>query len=201
MPPIAFINPTSRVLSLTATSIIFIKPIAAPIKVIIPIAAAEPVILPKKENHIEYLQTTLELLEDVQEKSLWDLLLQNRLMKYSENNILWYYFKSTKSLSEVLVNFINSNTSILEFSINSIDEIFGEKSASLLFNDVVICQTLADDKYRNIVGNLIYVYLEFTIEEISVQKVKILIEVGTIKMTAENVKFMRIAYKPNLYTL
>lgn len=45
-PPIAFINPISRVRSLTATSIIFIKPIAAPIKVIKPIKAAAVVIEP-----------------------------------------------------------------------------------------------------------------------------------------------------------
>ena len=43
----AFINPTSFVLSFTETNIIFIKPIAAPINVISPIALAAPVILLK----------------------------------------------------------------------------------------------------------------------------------------------------------
>ena len=47
-PPNAFIRPTSRVRSLTATSIIFIKPIAAPISVIKPIAAAAPCMLLSK---------------------------------------------------------------------------------------------------------------------------------------------------------
>ena len=47
-PPIALIKPTSLVLSLTATNIIFIRPIAAPIKVIIPIAPAAPLMPAKK---------------------------------------------------------------------------------------------------------------------------------------------------------
>ena len=48
VPPKALMRPTSLVRSLTATSIMFISPMAAPISVIKPIAPAEPDMLPNK---------------------------------------------------------------------------------------------------------------------------------------------------------
>lgn len=151
--------------------------------------------LSKKKDYIEYLQTQLDLLEAVHEKSLWDLLLQKKLIKYCEINILYYYFKNGNGLNESLIKFINSNSKNLEFSQNNIDESFGEGSKSSLFDDLIICETLIDDKYKNIVAEFEYEYPEFTIEEISEAKIRILIELGIIKMTAKNVAFMRKAYK------
>ena len=52
VPPIALIKPTSLVRSLTATSIIFINPMAAPIKVIIPMAPAAPLTPAKNPMNI-----------------------------------------------------------------------------------------------------------------------------------------------------
>lgn len=153
----------------------------------------------KRKEYVDFLQTQLELLEKIQEKGLWDLFLQKGLIKYSEINILHYYFKSGKGLNEVLISFINSNNIILKFSSkNQIDSIFGDDSASALFDSVIVCQTLTDDKYRNIIDELEYNYSTFSIEGIPEQKIRILIELRVVKMTAENVRFMRTAYKSQL---
>ena len=149
----------------------------------------------KKKEYIEYLQTQLDLLEEIEEISLWDLFLQKGLMQYSKSNILHYYFKSGNRLNKILISFINSSSKILEFSKDNIDESFGEESTSLLFDDVIICKTLINDKYKNILEELVYEYSKFTIEEIPEEKVRILIELGIIKMTAENIAFMRISYQ------
>lgn len=148
----------------------------------------------KRKEYVEYLQTQLELLENIQEISLWDLLLLKGLIKYSEINILHYYFKSSKGLNEILIKFINGGNRNLELSLNEIDLKFGKESASALFDDIIVCKNLIDDKYRNIIDKLGYKYSNFNIEKISVQKIKILIQLRTIKMTAENVRFMRSTY-------
>ncbi len=151
--------------------------------------------LPKREEYVEILQTQLELLGNIQEKSLWDLFLQKGLIKYSEINILYYYFKSGKGLNKILISFINGDNRTLKLSSNEIDENFGRDSASALFDSVIVCQTLTNDKYRNIINELEYEYSNFSIEEIPEQKIRILIELRIVKMTAENVRFMRTAYK------
>ncbi len=164
-------------------------------KAVLQLINNEDIALDNKNRYLEYLKIQLELLQDIQEISLWDLFLQKGLMKYSEINILEYYYKSDNGLSEALVCFINSDTSILKFSRDDIDKSFGEESSSLLFDDIIISKILIDDKYRNILAELGYNYPKFTIEEMPEEKVRILIELGIIKMTVENVVFMRKAYE------
>lgn len=151
--------------------------------------------IPKRAKYVEFLQTQLELLQDIKDINFWDLFLQKGLIKYSEINILQYYFKSSKGLNDILINFINGSNRELKLSLNEIDSKFGEKSASSLFDDVIICNSLIDDKYRNIIDELGYTYDNFNVQEIQEQKIRILIELGTIKMTAENVRFMRTTYQ------
>jgi hypothetical protein len=155
----------------------------------------EEIEISKRREYVEHLQTQLELLENIEDAGFWDLLLQKELIKYSEINILHYYFKSGKGLNEILVDFINYGNRALELSLNEIDLKFGKDSALALFKDVIICKTLIDDKYRNIIDKLGYKYSNFDIGELPVQKMKILIQLRTIKMTAENVRFMRTAYE------
>lgn len=155
--------------------------------------------LAKREKYVEYLQTSINLLEEVQETVLWDPLLEKGLIVYSEENILQYYFESGKKLSDVLIRFINSDIAYeLRFSKSSIEEMFGEDSTLSLIQDVIISKELINEKYKNFIAESDYVEPNFTIEEIQIEKVKILIELGTIKMTAENVEFIRRAYAPLL---
>ncbi|OAA85387.1 hypothetical protein [Clostridium coskatii] len=155
----------------------------------------EDIEISKRTKYVEFLQTQLELLQDIKDINFWDLFLQKGLIKYSETNILQYYFKSGKGLNDILINFINIGNKDFKLSLNEIDSKFGEKSASSLFDDVIICNSLIDDKYRNIIAELRYEYSNFCIKEISERKIKILIELRTIKMTAENVRFMRTTYQ------
>ncbi|MCB2353918.1 hypothetical protein [Clostridium estertheticum] len=156
----------------------------------------EDIALVKKSEYVEYLQTQFEFLEYIQEITLWDLFLKKGLIKYSEINILHYYFKSGNGLNEILIFLINSNSLILEFRLDEIDSKYGKGSAESLFDDILICPDLIDDRYKNIIAELGYMYSNFNIKEIPVIKMEILIQLGTIKMTTENVKFMRIAYEP-----
>lgn len=145
--------------------------------------------------YIQYLETELEPLKDINESKLWDSLLSKNILKYSEENILYYYFKKGNTLNDQLINFINSNNMHLKFSVDNIDLMFGENSASSLFDSVVLCGTISDDKYKNIIDELKYQYSSFEIEEIPGSKVKILIDLRVIQMTAGNVEFMSENYQ------
>ncbi|MDD7794124.1 YobI family P-loop NTPase [Clostridium sp. 'White wine YQ'] len=167
-------------------------------KAAIELINSEDISIPKRTLYIQCLETKLEVLKEISEPKLWDSILKERVVKYSEENILYYFFKNENQLNETLVNFINENDKYLEFSKKEIDSIFGENSAASLFGEVIVCDTISDKKYENILAELRYSYSNFDIKEISETKMKILIDLEVIKMTVENVKFMRNNYQSKL---
>ena len=51
-----------------------------------------------KKEYISFLQTVIERIETVLDKELWSMLLQEKLVNYSENNILNYFFLSKNAV-------------------------------------------------------------------------------------------------------
>lgn len=154
----------------------------------------EDISFDKKKNYIENLNTQIEKIENVKEKKLWDLLLQNELVQYTEINILYYYFNSGNGLNKILINFIQSNSKLLQFSKNNIDEEFGDNSSLSLFKDVIKCISLSNEKYTNLICELNYVCNDFIMKDMPEDKIKILIRQKVIKMTSKNFIFMRTSY-------
>lgn len=61
---------------------------------------------------------------------------------------------------------------------------------------MVICNNLDNSKYKQILVSLPFIYDQFDIAEIPDDKIAILIDTDIIRMTADNLKFMRENY-PN----
>ncbi len=155
----------------------------------------ENISIQNRSLYVQYLETELQSLKDIKELNLWDSLLIHNVIKYSEDNILYYFFEKGKKLDETLVNFINGNDKSLKFLIKHIDSILGKNSTPLLFDEVIICDKIHDNKYKNMLAHLNFYYDTFEIVGISESKVKILIDLGIIKMTADNVEFMKENYE------
>lgn len=117
--------------------------------------------LENKTEYISFLQTVIESIHDVIEKELWSLLLQRKIIKYSENNILDYFFQSEKGLDSLLVDFINTSNDNLSFDSNAIDAKFGENTASKFYSAIVTCNQLASNKYETILLSLNKSYKSF----------------------------------------
>ena len=73
---------------------------------------------------------------------------------------------------------------------------YDEKTKEKLFDSVVICNNLDNSKYEQILVSLKFIYDNFDIVEVSDDKIAILIDTDIIRMTADNLKFMRENY-PN----
>ncbi|MCM3294019.1 hypothetical protein M3661_28385 [Paenibacillus sp. MER 180] len=149
-----------------------------------------------KKTYISVLQTVITRLDDVNNSELWCLLLQRNLVVYTEDNILTYYFHSENGLDTFLVEFINGNNEELCFNTASINTVFGENATSLFFSSVVKCNKLSNERYNHILKVINWSYKSFAIQDISDEKILILINLRIIKMTAEVLLFMR-EYYPN----
>ncbi len=146
-----------------------------------------------KHSYISMLQTTIISIKEIVDCSLWSSLLDADIVRYSEHNII-NCFDSLK-LDESVISCINRCNIELNFSnIEYSDELKEE-----LFDNVIICESIENSKYKQILTSLNYRYSNFTITDISQDKMDILIDTNIIKMTANNLEFMRENYPNQKY--
>ncbi|MGL6197221.1 MAG: hypothetical protein ACRC2T_20615, partial [Thermoguttaceae bacterium] len=152
----------------------------------------------KKAQYIQYLQTELTHISDVSEENLWSIMFARPVVNYSAENILEYFFCAENGMDETLVKFINNGSESISFDYENIDETFGEESGTQFLGEVIKCLALDNKKYRSFLKSLNRTYSIFTFEGISEDKIKILIELAVIKMTTDNLFFMRKNYPNDL---
>ncbi|WP_346355639.1 hypothetical protein [Azotosporobacter soli] len=147
-----------------------------------------------KKKYINFLQTMIEEISSVANHELWGALLQQNIVKYSETNVLAYFMNSDKEIDDNLIDFINGNEEVIEFNRKTIDKRFGDGLAEKFYRKVTICDALENDKYEKILVSLEMQYKKFAYQEIDDEKISILINHKIIRMTAENLIFMREFY-------
>lgn len=141
-----------------------------------------------KKAYISVLQTVITSIKEIEDNSLWSSLLDANVVQYSECNIM-DCFKGIE-LSESVVSYINRYDIDLDFSKIEYDEDIKEK----LFDSVIICYNLSNSKYKQILTSLKFEYDNFDVVKIPGDKIIILIDANIIRMTVDNLKFMRENY-------
>ena len=141
-----------------------------------------------KQSYISVLRTTITSIKEVVDSSLWASLLDADIVQYSECNIMDCF--NTVELNESVISYINRCDINLDFSKTEYDKDIKEK----LFDSVIICNDINNSKYRQILVSLKFSYNNFDIAEISDDKLTILVDTDIIRMTADNLKFMRENY-------
>lgn len=145
-----------------------------------------------KKEYISNLQTVIGKIETVKNEKLWNLLLQHKLIVYTEDNIFHYFFKY--GLDSYLITFINSDNTMLKFNKELIDNNYGEGSFLTFFNAIVTCNELLDERYKAILQEINIRYKSFSEAEIKEEKIQILIKLNIIPMMDSVLLFMREHY-------
>lgn len=146
-----------------------------------------------KQQYIEYLKTCITLINDITDKSLWKVLIDKNLVRYSEENIV-EYFNFAKSMDNCLIDWINRNEPSLDFS--TIEDKYDEAVYSQLFDSFIRSAEITNSKYRALVSTFGWEYDFFDIEGLSDDKITILIDETIIVMNLEKLEYMRELY-PN----
>ena len=146
-----------------------------------------------KQSYISALRTTITSIKEIADSSLWSSLLDADIVQYSEYNIMDCF--NTVKLNESVISYINRYDIDLDFSKTEYDEDAKEK----LFDSVVICNGIDNSKYRQILVSLKFSYDAFDIADISDDKITILIDTNIIRMTADNLKYIRENYHNQIF--
>lgn len=145
----------------------------------------------QKHTYIHALQTVITSIKEIKDSSLWSLLLDTEIVLFSEQNIM-DYFNAMKSLDESIVSYINRCNINLDFSKTEYDS----ESKEALFDDLIVCNSIENSKYTQILLSLKFYYTDFNVSNIVNDKIFILIDTNIIRMSAETLVFIRENY-PN----
>ena len=146
-----------------------------------------------KHSYISALRTTITSIKEIADSSLWSSLLDADIVQYSEYNIMDCF--NTVKLNESVISYINRYDIDLDFSKTEYDEDAKEK----LFDSVVICNGIDNSKYRQILVSLKFSYDAFDIADIFDDKITILIDTNIIRMTDDNLKYIRENYHNQIF--
>ena len=141
-----------------------------------------------KHAYISALQTTIVLVNEVKDHALWTELLDADIIQYSERNIMDSF--NVLKLSESVVSYINRCDIGLDFS--KLED--GESIKETLFDNVIECGSIINSKYEQILVSLGFCYNDFQLLNIPSDKLIILINTNIIRMTANNLRFLRDNY-------
>lgn len=164
--------------------------------VVLTILNNDEITLENKIVYIKVLTINIESLKEIDTVEIWELLLERKVITYSEDNILEYFFNSGKELDNTLIDFINSEVRNLDFS-DLISNYGGNASLNFL-KATIIANDLNNDKYKDIIKSLRKYYDVFEMEGISSDKIEILIDLKTVRMSEESLLFFRDHYTSSL---
>lgn len=152
-----------------------------------------------KQRYVELLTTPIHNLIDIEDKEIWDQVLEQRLVINKEKSVLDYFSYSKKGMNEVLVGYINGiEGNRLDFNNKSLLGVYDEQEIEGFFDKVVQCNQLLDNQYEVITESLGLKYIQFEFTGIEPNKISILIRKQIIEMNAENLIFIRTEYSEAL---
>lgn len=155
---------------------------------------AKNIDLDNKKTYLNYYQNVISKIKSIEDKNLWDALLDNRIIDYSEHNIIDYFLE--KDLNSHLVNYINNGEGDIDF--NNISEEYKNEDFENLFDKAIVTNELNNLKYKQIITSLNFDYEGFDVLGIENDKLIIVIDENIIRMNSETLLFMRENYSDSV---
>lgn len=150
--------------------------------------------LDTKKRYIEYLTTEIKVISEVTDKELWTELLDQDIAQFSVENFVAYF--KTHGMDEALVGYLNNEIPNHDFS--KVADDFDNDLAVNLFNAVAMTNTIENEKYKNILVDLNYLFENYEFTDISDKKIEILISENIIEMSLESLEYVRKNYSTHL---
>ena len=146
-----------------------------------------------KVNYINALTTVVTTLNGIDNSLWWKRLMDLNLLLYSEENLLMYFIENKEKYDDTLIRFVNKFATY--FSIDNVVNVeFEKESIKKFFSATVKCNEINNEKYELILHSMNLYYSSFSFENIDEDKIEILIELRIVRMTPENLLFMREHY-------
>lgn len=153
------------------------------------------------ETYVHRLNTKLEHVAEVEQKTLWSVLMDADCIVFRWENIIAYYLEycaGEKKLDDHMIHFLQQGDRDITWTWDDLLNQLGKTEANILYSKLIQCDALSTDRYREILRPIDAHYTSFSIKNLPNAHVKILIELGIIAVTAQNIEFMRGSYSEHV---
>lgn len=144
-----------------------------------------------QEKYVNVLKTVISDISVIQNKKLWNEMLDKRIIKKTVPNIIHYY--TEYCCDSQLIKFINECDAGMEYS--HIENEFGGEIARQFFDSVAVNNEIKTSRYQEILCNMGYGYDVYDAYDISDDKMEVLIKKDVIEMNNVGLEYIRNHYK------
>lgn len=144
-----------------------------------------------QEKYVNVLKTVISDISVIQNKKLWNEMLDKRIIKKTVPNIIHYY--TEYCCDSQLIKFINECDAGMDYS--HIENEFGGEIAREFFDSVAVNNEIKTSRYQEILCNMGYGYDVYDAYDISDDKMEVLIKKDVIEMNNVGLEYIRNHYK------
>lgn len=144
-----------------------------------------------QEKYVNVLKTVISDISVIQNKKLWNEMLDKRIIKKTVPNIIHYY--TEYCCDSQLIKFINECDAGMDYS--HIENEFGGEIARQFFDSVAVNNEIKTSRYQEILCNMGYGYDVYDAYDISYDKMEVLIKKDVIEMNNVGLEYIRNHYK------
>lgn len=144
-----------------------------------------------QEKYVNVLKTVISDISVIQNKKLWNEMLDKRIIKKTVPNIIHYY--TEYCCDSQLIKFINECDAGMDYS--HIENEFGGEIARQFFDSVAVNNEIKTSRYQEILCNMGYGYDVYDAFDISDDKMEVLIKKDVIEMNNVGLEYIRNHYK------
>lgn len=144
-----------------------------------------------QEKYVNVLKTVISDISVIQNKKLWNEMLDKRIIKKTVPNIIHYY--TEYCCDSQLIKFINECDAGMDYS--HIENEFGGEIARQFFDSVAVNNEIKTSRYQEILCNMGYGYDAYDAYDISDDKMEVLIKKDVIEMNNVGLEYIRNHYK------
>ena len=144
-----------------------------------------------QEKYINALKTVISDISIIQNKKLWNEMLDKGIVRKTVPNIIHYY--TEYCCDSQLINFINECDADMDYS--HIENEFGGEIARQFFDSVAVNNEITTSRYQEILCDMGYGYDVYDAYDISDDKMEVLIKKNVIEMNNDGLEYIRNHYK------
>lgn len=154
---------------------------------------AELLTLDEKFHYMRKQTNPVEKLKQVKDDGLWEKLLEADMLLINEENIIYYFTQLSNEWTEVLLGKVNAAPQVKYTK--EYFQTLSKDDNQIIFDKTIIQNKMNDSSYKEIM-NATGIILEDDVSELKVgeNKLRILVDVGVISMTDNNLMDIRENY-------
>jgi hypothetical protein len=150
-----------------------------------------------KESIVKQSKTKVENIDEIKELTVKNILLKESKMSANWNNIFSIYdFGEEKEFSNELIDFVNNIDNAKSLSKNKINKSFpNEESAEEFIRRLILEDKINEDCYEYILKSIPFIYPSLDFEELSIDKINLLIKNKILIVNNGNFKLLKENFK------